>query len=79
VAAAVGGLYTAVADGQSGLLVAGHDPDDYAVAMHRLLTDEVLHRRLSDGAVRHAARFDWAATAGAVLDVYARALAGPRS
>jgi D-inositol-3-phosphate glycosyltransferase len=79
VAAAVGGLYTAVADGQSGLLVAGHDPDDYAVAMHRLLTDEVLQRRLSDGAVRHAARFDWAATAGAVLDVYARALAGPRS
>jgi D-inositol-3-phosphate glycosyltransferase len=78
VAAAVGGLRTAVADGQSGLLVAGHDPDDYAAAVHRLLTDEVLHRRLSDGAVRHAARFDWAATAQAVLDVYARALAGPR-
>jgi D-inositol-3-phosphate glycosyltransferase len=78
VAAAVGGLRTAVADGQSGVLVAGHDPDDYAAAIHRLLTDEVLHRRLSDGAVRHAARFDWAATARAVLDVYARALAGPR-
>ncbi|HEY2831579.1 MAG TPA: D-inositol-3-phosphate glycosyltransferase [Sporichthyaceae bacterium] len=78
VAAAVGGLRTAVADGQSGLLVVGHDPDDYAAAVHRLLTDEVLHRRLSDGAVRHAARFDWAVTAQAVLDVYARALAGPR-
>jgi D-inositol-3-phosphate glycosyltransferase len=78
VAAAVGGLRTAVADGKSGLLVTGHDPDDYAAAVDRLLTDEVLHRRLSDGAVRHAARFDWAATAQAVLDVYARALAGPR-
>jgi D-inositol-3-phosphate glycosyltransferase len=78
VAAAVGGLRTAVADGQSGFLIAGHDPDDYAAAVHRLLSDEVLHRRLSDGAVRHAARFDWSATAEAVLDVYARALAGPR-
>jgi D-inositol-3-phosphate glycosyltransferase len=78
VAASVGGLRTAVADGRSGLLVNGHDPDDYAAAVRRLLSDEVLHRRLSDGAVRHAARFDWSATARAVLDVYARAVAGPR-
>jgi D-inositol-3-phosphate glycosyltransferase len=78
VAAAVGGLHTAVADGRSGLLIAGHDPDDYAAAVHRLLSDEVLRRRLSDGAVGHAARFDWSATARAVVDVYARALAGPQ-
>ncbi|HEY3603216.1 MAG TPA: D-inositol-3-phosphate glycosyltransferase, partial [Sporichthyaceae bacterium] len=74
----VGGLHTAVANGRSGLLIAGHDPEDYAAAVHRVLSDEVLRRRLSDGAIRHAARFDWSATAAAVLDVYARALAGPR-
>ncbi len=74
VAARVGGLATAVADGRSGLLVDGHDPADYAAALHRLLSDEVLRRRLGDGAVRHAARFDWSTTAAAVLDSYARAM-----
>jgi len=74
VAARVGGLATAVADGRSGLLVDGHDPADYAAALHRLLSDEVLRRRLGDGAVRHAARFDWSTTAAAVLESYARAM-----
>ncbi|HEX3829401.1 MAG TPA: D-inositol-3-phosphate glycosyltransferase [Sporichthyaceae bacterium] len=74
VAARVGGLTTAVADGVSGLLIDGHDPADYAAALHRLLSDEVLRRRLGDGAVRHAARFDWSATADAVLKSYARAM-----
>jgi len=75
VAARVGGLRTAVADGSSGLLVDGHQPADYAAVLHRVLSDQVLHRRLADGAVRHAARFDWSATARAVLETYARAMA----
>jgi D-inositol-3-phosphate glycosyltransferase len=74
VAARVGGLTTAVADGASGLLIDGHEPADYAAALHRLLSDQVLRRRLGDGAVRHAARFDWSATAAAVLDSYVRAM-----
>ena len=37
VAAAVGGLPTAVRDGVSGLLVDGHDPADYAAAIERAL------------------------------------------
>lgn len=77
IAARVGGLTTAVAGGRSGLLIDGHDPDDYAAALHRLLTDQVLHRRLADGAVRHAAGFDWSATAEAVLDVYSQTLRTP--
>jgi D-inositol-3-phosphate glycosyltransferase len=73
-AARVGGLTTAVDDGRSGLLVDGHDPRDYATALHRLITDEVLRRRLGDGAVKHAALFDWSNTASGVLEVYRAAL-----
>ena len=36
VAAAVGGLRTAVADGESGVLIHGHDPADYAAVLRRL-------------------------------------------
>lgn len=74
VAAAVGGLPTAVAEGRSGLLVAGHDPDDYAAAIRRLL-DPALRRRLSLGALQHAAGFGWAVTAARTLGVYADAMA----
>ena len=75
VAARVGGLRSAVADGRSGLLVDGHDPADYATAIGRVLADTTMHRRLSRGAVAHAERFGWAQTANGVLDVYAEALA----
>ena len=37
VAAAVGGLVTAVRDGVSGVLVDGHDPDDWARVLGGLL------------------------------------------
>ncbi|HSK25283.1 MAG TPA: D-inositol-3-phosphate glycosyltransferase [Jiangellales bacterium] len=79
VAAAVGGLRTAVRDGVSGLLVDGHDPQVWAQAMRGLVDDEGLARRLAAGAVTHAARFGWAATAAQVLDVYAAARADLRT
>ena len=74
IAAAVGGLTTAVADGRSGLLVAGHDPIDYAAAVTRLL-EPALRRRLARGALAHAEAFSWSATAGGVLGIYADAMA----
>ena len=74
VAAAVGGLLTAVADGSSGILVPGHDPDDYSAAVRRLLTQPALHERLARGGVAHAAGFGWPATAAQVLDVYGEAI-----
>ena len=40
VAAAVGGLTTAVRDGHSGLLVTGHHTDDWADALQRVLGDD---------------------------------------
>lgn len=74
VAAAVGGLPTAVADGRSGLLVPGHDPGDYAAAVTRLL-DPGTRRRLALGALAHASAFSWSATAAGVLGVYSDAMA----
>ena len=47
VAANVGGLRTAVADQVSGVLVEGHNPDDYARVMARLADDRIRLRELS--------------------------------
>ncbi len=75
VAAAVGGLQTAVRHGVSGLLVSTHDPHDYAATLHRLLTTPALQRELAAGALTHAGNFGWAATAAGVLSTYTSALA----
>jgi D-inositol-3-phosphate glycosyltransferase len=75
VAAAAGGLRTAVRDGVSGVLVDGHDPDDYAAVLGELLADDQRRRTLGRGAIAHAAGFSWAATASGMLDVYGDALA----
>lgn len=72
IAAAVGGLRDAVADGRSGVLVDGRDPQTWADAIAALLDDAALLRRLGDGARTHAAAFTWSATAAATLDVYRR-------
>jgi D-inositol-3-phosphate glycosyltransferase len=75
VAAAVGGLTTAVRDGHSGLLVPSHRTEDWADALHRVLADDALRSRLEAGARRQAAMFSWDATAEATLEVYDRARA----
>ena len=75
VAAAVGGLRTAVRHGESGLLVDGHDPADYAAVL-RMLADRPRQRaRLARGAVQHAAAFGWAVTVDRLLEVYIGAMA----
>jgi len=76
VAAAVGGLRTAVADGFSGVLVDGHQPRDWAIVLGRLINEPRRREALSVGAVAHAQRFGWQQTATRTLDVYHRALAG---
>jgi D-inositol-3-phosphate glycosyltransferase len=76
VAAAVGGLATAVDDGVSGLLVAGRDPGDYAAAIRRVLAGREL---LSAGARRHAAAFSWDRTTDSLVEAYAAAMAEMRA
>ncbi len=73
VAAAVGGLRTVVRDGFSGLLVAGHDPGDWADALRRIVCDGEYAARLSAGAIEQASMFSWERTASRTIESYARA------
>jgi D-inositol-3-phosphate glycosyltransferase len=76
VAAAVGGLSVAVCDGVSGTLVHGHDPDQWAGAIDRLLTmDRGEFAAMGSAAVAHASRFSWDHTVDGLLAAYDRAIA----
>jgi D-inositol-3-phosphate glycosyltransferase len=77
VAAAVGGLRTAVADGFSGSLVDGHDARSWSAVLTRLLQEPQRRIALSMGALEHARRFGWEATARGTIDIYDRLLAEP--
>ncbi|GAB3163726.1 D-inositol-3-phosphate glycosyltransferase [Myceligenerans halotolerans] len=70
VAAAVGGLRTVVADGESGVLVHGHEPADWARALHDLLADDRRRTRMARAAAASAARFGWDHAADEILAVY---------
>ena len=70
VAAAVGGLRTAVRDGVSGILVEGHNPAAWARVLAGLLSSPGRLAELGRGAVAHAAAFDWPATAERLVGVY---------
>ena len=75
VAAAVGGLTTAVVDGVTGLLVSGHRPSHYARALQSLLDDAELRGTMGAKAAVHAAGFSWEVTADHLLATYESAVA----
>ena len=70
VAARVGGLPVAVADGRSGLLVDGHRAEPWADALAAVALDPARRATLSRGAVAHAQRFSWDRTTDALLGTY---------
>ena len=74
VAAAVGGLRTAVRDGESGVLVEGHDPAAYARVLLGLLSAPHRLRAMARAAVRHGAAFGWDATVDRLLEIYTAAV-----
>ena len=78
VATAVGGLRTAVSDGISGSLVDGHDPKAWSAVISRLIADPARLISLSLGAVSHASKFGWDATARRTLEVYDWAIEQPK-
>ncbi|MGH8775749.1 MAG: glycosyltransferase, partial [Jiangellaceae bacterium] len=78
VAAAVGGLRTAVDDGRSGVLVEGHDTAAWAEAIGDLLADPARRQLLGQGAEAHARAFGWDTTADRMLDLYASVTWSPR-
>ena len=73
VAARVGGLPIVVRDGETGVLVRGHEPAAWADALGQLLDDDDLRIGMGETAVAHAATFSWAASAEQLEDVYAAA------
>jgi D-inositol-3-phosphate glycosyltransferase len=74
VAAAVGGLPVAVRDGETGFLVDGHDPRDWAATLRRLVDNPGLGARMGAAAARHATDFGWANAAAETEAVYTRAM-----
>ncbi|MEU8815793.1 D-inositol-3-phosphate glycosyltransferase [Actinoplanes sp. NPDC048796] len=74
VAAAVGGLVTAVRDGVSGVLVDGHDPAAWGRVLDDLLAAPRRRELLSAAAVAHASDFSWDRTAEGLLRVYREAV-----
>jgi len=79
VAAAVGGLVTAVRDEVSGVLVDGHDPALWSRVVGDLLAEPGRRTRLARGAIAHARRFSWDRTAASLLEVYRDAVTEHRS
>ncbi|MFC7528090.1 D-inositol-3-phosphate glycosyltransferase [Actinoplanes sp. GCM10030250] len=79
VAAAVGGLVTAVRDGISGVLIDGHGAGDWARVLQRLLDAPGYRHRLAGGAVAHASQFSWDRTADGLLEVYRDAVSEHRA
>lgn len=69
VATRISGHADAVVDGTSGLLV--DNPDEMVDALRSTLADEVLRKRLGIGALEHASRLTWDATARRTLAVLA--------
>ncbi|MDA3021577.1 MAG: D-inositol-3-phosphate glycosyltransferase [Actinomycetota bacterium] len=79
VAANVGGLRTAVADGVSGVLIGSHDPLDYSHAIGALINKPERLHELSAGARMHAATFGWSVTTAGLIATYRAALANRTS
>jgi glycosyltransferase involved in cell wall biosynthesis len=75
VATRIAGHLDAVADGMSGMLPEG--PEDLGPALVQVLTDAGLRQRLAQGALEHARRFTWEATARQTLEALAAQV--PRS
>lgn len=77
-AAAVGGLPTAVRDGVTGMLVEGHDPAAYARRLRHLAERPGAGIAMGEAAVAHARSMSWRAAAARTLEVYRGALAEER-
>lgn len=75
VAAATGGLRTAVRHDQTGLLLDTHDPEVWATSLGELLADPVRRERFGAAGVRRTAALGWSAMTDRVIEVYADAIA----
>jgi D-inositol-3-phosphate glycosyltransferase len=70
VVAAVGGLRSLVTDGETGFLVEGRDPLEYAVPVDKLLGDPQLARDMGSTAAARSLRYSWSMTAARLRRLY---------
>ena len=70
VAAAVGGLRSLVHHEQTGFLVEGRDPVDFAAPVEQLLADEILASEMGVSASARSLRYSWSTTAGRLRRLY---------
>lgn len=74
IATDAGGLAEAVRDGETGILVPGRDPADWADALARLHDDPAGRAALATRAAVHARAFTWDSTAALTEDAYRDAI-----
>ena len=74
VAAAVGGLVTAVKNDFSGVLLGNHKPKNWAQTILQLLEKPDLREGMSRNAIAHASKFSWSVTADALLETYRKSI-----
>lgn len=64
------GVDDAVEDGQNGILVPTRDPDDFADAIEKILSDTDLKRRMSERSLAFARASQWQARIARYVDIY---------
>lgn len=79
IATNVGGLATIVDHQHTGLLVDGHRSTNWADALHLLLSNDDLRRKLGTQAAQHAQNYSWSTTADGLLNSYAKAQQAARA
>lgn len=75
VAANVGGLSIAVADGETGVLIDGHDPAEWGRELRALLDADARRIAMSLRAPERARGFCWTSTAANLVHTYSAAMA----
>ncbi len=71
VASAVGGITDVIIDGQTGLLVPEQESEKLAEALHRVLTDAPLAKRLGEMGYQHCLQhFGWESITAKLVDTY---------
>ncbi len=70
VAANVGGLRTLVVEGETGFLIEGRDPEDFASRLEEILGDDALAVSLGAEAARRAKGYTWSTAAARLRRVY---------
>jgi len=71
VASAVGGLLSLVDDGETGFLVPGRDPVDFAKLIERILDEPLLAASMSTAAALRAKQYTWSFAAARLRRLYA--------